>query len=88
MKRAGNRSKDTVTLRFVVHGRMYFGYLPFLTGGLNMVGEYEPSLAASKYIPSRSGLFRASKEALPDHNNRRIPFSDVRFTASSRLSGR
>jgi hypothetical protein len=53
-----------------------------------MVGEYEPSSAASKYIPSRSGLFRASKEALPDHNNRRIPFSDVRFTASSRLSGR
>jgi hypothetical protein len=53
-----------------------------------LVDEYEPLPSASKYIPSHSGLLRASMEALPDHNNPRIPFSDVRFTASSRLSRR
>jgi hypothetical protein len=64
------------------------GISRFSREGSILVDEYEPLPSASKYIPSRSGLLPASKEALPEHNNRRISFADVRFIAASRLSRR
>jgi hypothetical protein len=64
---------------------MYFGYLPFLSPGLNTVG-YESFSPASICAPSGSGPFRASIQGFLFRKNRQHDVSAGCFTASSRLS--